>query len=375
MKLYARLFLSHLLVICVALLAVLLLSEALAPAFIRHHVEQMVTLIGPSGASLRPDLERGVRRTLNAALLASLPLALVVAALTALVSARRVVKSVELLRDGSHAIATGDYGRRLPEEGRDELTDVARHFNRMAAALEQVEQGRVELISNVAHELRTPLSALRGYAEAMRDGVMPPGAVSGAILRETAAMERLAQDLSLVSRVEAGAVELHPSDFAPGALLLDAHERFVGAYEERGVTLIRTDAEGLPQVTGDFERASQILANLLGNALRHTPRGGQVTLGTARSGGDVVFTVADTGSGISPEHLGRIFERFYRVDPARSRGEGSGVGLTIARGLATRMGGSLTAQSDFQSNSRGSTFTLTLLAAHSSRSAERFKET
>lgn len=361
MKLYARLFLSHLLVTCIALGAVLLISETLASAFIRHHVEQMVTLIGPDGASLRPDLERGVRRTLTSALLASLPLALVVAALTALFSARRVVKSVELLRDGSHALATGDYGRRLPEKGQDELTDVARHFNRMAGALQQVEQGRIELISNVAHELRTPLSALRGYAEAMSDGVMTPEAVSGAILRETAAMERLAQDLSMVSRVEAGAVELHPSDFAPAALLLDAYERFVGVYEERGVALIRVEGRALPPITADFERASQVLANLLGNALRHTPRGGQVTLGAEHRGGDVVFTVADTGSGILPEHQGRIFERFYRVDPARTRGDGSGVGLTIARGLATRMGGSLTVDS----SSQGSVFTLALLAAHS----------
>ncbi|WP_184134968.1 sensor histidine kinase [Deinococcus humi] len=359
MKLYPRLFLSHLLVICIALGAVLLISEVLASAFIRHHVEQMITLIGPDGASLRPDLERGVRRTLNAALLASLPLALVVAALTALYSARRVVRSVELLRDGSHAIATGDYERRLPEEGRDELTDVARHFNRMAAALQQVEQGRVELISNVAHELRTPLSALRGYAEAMKDGVMPPEAVSGAILRETAAMERLAQDLSVVSRVEAGAVELHSSDFAPAALIADAFERFAGAYEDRGVTLSASPEAALPQVTADFERASQILANLLGNALRHTPRGGQVTLGAEHRGGDMLFTVADTGSGIAPEHLERIFERFYRVDPARTRGDGSGVGLTIARGLATRMGGSLTVSS----SSQGSVFTLKLLVA------------
>ncbi|WP_338135042.1 sensor histidine kinase [Deinococcus psychrotolerans] len=347
--------------ICIALGAVLLISETLASAFIRHHVEQMVTLIGPDSASLRPDLERGVRRTLNSALLVSLPLALVVAALTALLSARRVVKSVELLRDGSHAIATGNYERRLPEEGRDELTDVARHFNRMAAALQQVEQGRVELISNVAHELRTPLSALRGYAEAMNDGVMTPEAVSGAILRETAAMERLAQDLSVVSRVEAGAVELHPSDFAPSALLIDAYERFLGVYEERGVSLVRLEGKTLPLVTADFERASQILANLLGNALRHTPSGGQVALGAEHRGGDVLFTVADTGSGILPEHQSRIFERFYRVDPARTRGDGSGVGLTIARGLATRMGGSLTVRS----SQAGSIFTLALLAAHS----------
>ncbi len=336
MKLYARLFLSHLLVILVALGAVLLLAELLSPAFVRHHVEQMVALIGPRGAGLRPDLERGVRATLTSVLLAAVPLALLASAVTALYSARRVVAGVALLRDGSHAIAAGDYRRRLPEAG------------------------RVELISTVAHELRTPLSTLRGYAEAMRDGVLAPEIASGAIVRETAAMERLARDLSLVSRVEAGAVELHLTDFAPGALLRTAVERFGSAYEEKGVRLSVQASEPLPHVTADFERASQVLANLLGNALRHTPSEGQVTLSAHLIHGSVAFGVRDSGGGIAPEHLGRVFERFYRVDPARTRGEGSGVGLTIARGLADRMGGALTATS----GPEGSAFTFTLLAAH-----------
>lgn len=365
MKLYTRLFLSHLLVIVIAVGAVLLLTELFAPAFVRHHVEQMVGLLGPDGASLRPDLERGVRRTLNSALLASIPLALLVAALAALFSARRVVHSVTLLRDGSHAIAAGDYRRRLPEEGRDELTDLARHFNRMAAALERVEQGRVELISNVAHELRTPLAALRGYAEALRDRVLAPEVASNAIVRETAAMERLVRDLSLVSRVEAGAVELHPTDFPASALLKNAQERFEGAAQDRGVHLAVQMEETLPAVTADFERASQVLANLLSNALRHTPSGGTVTLAARQTARLVTFEVQDTGSGIPAEHLDRIFERFYRVDPARTRGEGSGVGLTIARGLVERMGGTLTVQS----GPGGSTFSFTLLASHTARPA------
>ncbi|WP_102127940.1 sensor histidine kinase [Deinococcus planocerae] len=360
MKLYPRLFLSHLLVILIAVVAMLVLTELLAPAFVRHHVEQMVRLIGPDGASLRPDLERGMRRTLNSALLVSLPLALLVAALTALLSARRVVHSVTLLRDGSHAIAAGEYRRRLPEQGNDELTDLARHYNRMAGALERVEQGRIELISNVAHELRTPLAALRGYAEALRDRVLGPEVASDAIVRETAAMERLVRDLSLVSRVEAGAVELHPTDFHPADLLKSALERFEGAAQDRGVRLAVLPDEPLPNVTADFERASQVLANLLSNALRHTPGGGQVTLTARAENGLVTFGVRDTGSGIPGEHLDRIFERFYRVDPARTRGEGSGVGLTIARGLVERMGGTLTVTS----SSEGSTFTFTLLAAH-----------
>lgn len=360
MKLYPRLFLSHLLVIGIAVGAVLVLTELLAPTFVRHHVEQMVRLLGPAGANLRPDLERGVRGTLNSALFASIPLALVVAALTALFSARRVVRSVTLLRDGSHAIAAGEYRRRLPEEGSDELTDLARHYNRMAGALERVEQGRVELISNVAHELRTPLAALRGYAEALRDRVLAPEVASDAIVRETAAMERLVRDLSLVSRVEAGAVELHPTDVRPGGLLKASLERFEGAAQDRGIHLTVHTDEPLPLVTADFERTSQVLANLLSNALRHTPSGGQVTLAARAKDGTVTFEVRDTGSGIPEAHLDRIFERFYRVDPARTRGEGSGVGLTIARGLVERMGGTLTVTS----GPGGSTFSFTLLAAH-----------
>ena len=360
MRLFPRLFLAHLLVIGVALAALLLLAELLAPAFIRHHVEQMVALIGPDGVSLRPDLEQGVRRTLTSALIASVPLSLAVAALTALLSARRMVRGVALLRDGSHAIASGEYARRLPEEGRDELADLARHFNRMASALERVEQGRVELITNVAHELRTPLSALRGYAEALEDQVLAPESAARAIIRETVMMERLAQDLSLVSQVEAGAVELHLAAFDPSDVLTAAQVRFAGAAQVLGLRLELERGTPLPPVTGDQERTAQVLANLLSNALRHTPSGGVVMLSAQPQDEGVVFSVRDSGSGIAPEHLGRVFERFYRIAPARTRGEGSGVGLTIAKGLVERMGGTLTVES----SSKGSVFAFTLLAAH-----------
>ncbi|OLV17268.1 sensor histidine kinase [Deinococcus marmoris] len=362
MKLFSRLFLSHLLVIMVAVGALLIVTELLASALVRHHVEQMAALIGPTGASLRPDLELGMRNTLTSALLASVPLSLTVAALTALFSARQVMRSVVLLRDGSHAIAAGEYTLRLPEEGQDELTDLARHFNRMGRALEQVERGRVDLITNVAHELRTPLGALRGYAEALEDQVMAPATASQAILREMRALERLARDLSLVSKVEAGAVELRLSTFEPKEVLLTARTRFEGAAEEFGLRLALELSSPLPPVTGDVERTSQILANLLSNALRHTPSGGQVTLSARQQGAAVRFEVRDTGPGIAPEHLSCVFERFYRANAARTRGEGegSGVGLTIARGLAERMGGTLTATS----SSAGSVFAFTLLVAH-----------
>ncbi|GAA5513029.1 adaptive-response sensory-kinase SasA [Deinococcus carri] len=359
MRLFPRLFLGHLLVILVALIALFLVVEVSAPSFYRHHVEQMTALIGPEGRALRPDLERGMRRTLHSALLAALPFAVGVAALTASLTSRRIVHSVRLLSEGSQALAAGQYARRLPETGRDELADLAHNFNVLARSLERVEQDRVALIGNVGHELRAPLAALRGYTEALTDGVMTPEQAAPALRREVRAMARLASDLGLVSRVEAGRVDLHPTPFSARTLLAAALERFGDAYGERGVTLVVPEACPAPQVRADFERALQVLSNLLSNALRHTPPGGRVTLTVQEAGGQVKFAVQDTGSGIPAEHLGRIFERFYRADPARTRGEGSGVGLTIARGLVEQMGGHM----GVTSGGGGSTFTFTLPGA------------
>ena len=356
MKLFPRLFLGHLLVVLTALAALFVVAELLAPSFYRHYVEQMAALIGPEGRALRPDLEQGMRSTLTSALLASIPFAVLVALGTAWATSRRIVRSVRLLQDGSQALAAGQYARRLPEAGRDELADLARNFNRMAGALERVEQDRVALIGDVGHELRTPLAALRGYVEALADGILTPEQASPAIRREVRAMERLASDLSLVSRVEAGKVDLHPTAFDAARLLAAAEERFRSAFEERGVSLETREDGPASSVHADFERSLQVLSNLLSNALRHTPEGGSVRVTVRAADEAVEFAVRDTGSGIPPEHLPHVFERFWRGDPARRRGEGSGVGLTIARGLVEQMGGTLRAES----GPGGSTFTFTL---------------
>lgn len=343
MKLFPRLFLGHLLVMFIALAVLFVVVELIAPSFYRHHVEQMVALIGPRGQDLSADLERGMRSTVTNALLASIPLAVLAAAVTAYVTSRRIVRSVQVLKEGSQALASGQYDRRLAQEGRDEFSDLAHNFNVMAESLARVEQDRVALIGNVGHELRTPLAALRGYTEALDDGVLPPEQASPAIRREVRAMERLAADLSLVSRVEAGRVELHRTRFGAAQLLEAAAERFGSAYAERDVRLVVNAADVL--VVADFERSLQVLSNLLSNAVRYTPAGGTVTLSARRDGPFVRFAVEDTGSGIPDEHLPRVFERFYRVDAARSRGEGSGVGLTISRGLVEQMGGRIAVES------------------------------
>lgn len=187
---------------------------------------------------------------------------------------------------------------------------------------------------------------------------MIPEHAAQSISREIGAMDRLVRDLSLVSRVEAGKVELHLKAVDPHALLQVVRERFATPFEEKGVQLQVTEAV-LPNIRADEERTLQVLTNLLGNALRYTPAGGNVTVNAQPVGQFLHFSVVDSGAGIPAEHLPRIFERFYRADPARSRSEsGSGVGLTIAKGLVEAMGGRMNVSSGA---GRGSTFSFTLL--------------
>ncbi|PZA06132.1 MULTISPECIES: cell wall metabolism sensor histidine kinase WalK [unclassified Meiothermus] len=360
---FTRLFLTHLLAALVAVVALLGFAEWLAPRFYQKHIEQMAAAMGPQGPDLHADLERGLRSTLTAAWLASLPLAGLLAAGTAWVVSRRVSHSVRLLARGSREIAQGHYRNRLKVQGHDELASLAQDFNRMAEALERVEQSRIELIGSVAHELRTPLAGLQGYAEALADGVLPPEQAADRIRHEVRAMRRLVEDLSLVSRVEAGAVEIRPQALDPAEALRQAAERFALAFREQGVALELELPAQLPAVRADPERLQQVLSNLLSNALRHTPPGGEVGLKAEPARGGVRFSVRDTGPGIPPEHQARVFERFYRVDPARSRQEGgSGVGLTVARGLVEAMGGNMGLESEV---GHGSTFWFTLPPARS----------
>ena len=349
MKLFYRLFLSHLLVVLIAEAAVYVLVEFFAPRFFAEHVARMVHMVEMMGMgpmmseSLRVDLENGLSATLTSALWVSLPLSALIAAGTAYAVSRRLARTANMLAAGSRRMARGDYRLRLPVEGRDELAELAGHFNDLAAALERVEQSRVELIGNVAHELRTPLAALQGYAEAAADGVMPPEAVARAINREVAAMRRLVEDLSLVSRVEAGAVELELAEHDAAALVRAAHDRFASAFASKGVRLrLELPGAALPPVRADAGRTDQVLANLLANALRHTPAGGEVVLRLDAHGAFARVCVCDTGPGIPEAYRQRVFERFFRLDAARSRGTGgSGVGLTVSKGLVEAMGGEL----------------------------------
>jgi histidine kinase len=273
---------------------------------------------------------------------------------------REILRPLRQLARGTQRIAAGHYDERVIVSASDELADVATSFNQMAAALETVEQQRITLIGNVAHELRTPLAGLEGYLEGLLDGVLPsdPETIS-AMQHEVRRLRRLVGDLQQLSRVEAGQTALRIEQVD----LLELARRVVAQLRpqllgQRLEVVVETRDEPL-LIWADPDRIAQLLINLIGNAIRYTPEDSRITVRLTAADGRAQVAVEDTGIGIPPDALPYIFERFYRVDPSRSRSSGgSGIGLTIARHLAWAMGGELTAAS--AGPGQGSTFILSL---------------
>jgi len=230
----------------------------------------------------------------------------------------------------------------------------------MAASLQRAEDTRRQLLADVAHELRNPLATIESYVEALADGVIPANEENWAAIRsETSRLNRLVDDLREVARAEAHQLDLEPVPTDPAALVQEAVRAAGPSYAAKGVGLELDAPANLPELRVDRERLAEVLANLLANALRHTPRGGSVTAWVRQDARVLAITIADTGEGIAPEHLDRIFERFYRIDPARSRASGgTGIGLAIVRAIVEAHGGTVTASSE--GIGRGATFTVRL---------------
>jgi two-component system sensor histidine kinase BaeS len=247
------------------------------------------------------------------------------------------------LIEAAGRVEEGNYGARVDERGPGEVRALARAFNAMSARLEANEEERRRLLADVSHELRTPLSVIRGNLEGMLDGLYPVDAAHlDVILEETRVLERLVEDLRTLSLAESGALRLHrePTDLA--ALLREVAAAHQAQADAAGVTLdVRVDGE-LPSIDLDPARTRQVVGNLVANALRYTPAGGEVMLSAEKDGERVVVEVADTGPGIGSEAIGRIFDRFYRSADS----PGSGLGLPIARSLVIAHGGEISASSE-----------------------------
>jgi histidine kinase len=310
--------------------------------------------------SIDPALRPNFQQALVSALIVAALAATMAGLAASLMLAREILRPLHQLGEGSRRIASGRYAERIEIPQSDELAAVAHSFNQMAEALEQIEQQRVAMIGNVAHELRTPLSGLEGYLEGLIDGVLPNDSESfSAMQHEVRRLRRLVEDLQTLSRVEAGQVSLRPERFDLCALAQRIVTQLQPQAMGQGLS-ISAEAPPTPiEAFADPDRAAQILINLVGNAIRYTPEPGSIRVTVERTATAVQITVHDTGVGIPPEALPYVFERFYRVDPSRSRASGgSGIGLTIARHLAWAMGGEIIPSS--RGRGKGSSFSLTL---------------
>lgn len=288
------------------------------------------------------------------AFLARVSATLWIATLTALAAAlviggllfNSIVAPLRRLTIASQSIAEGDLSARAPVRGQDEVAQLAASFNQMAESLAQAEEARQNQTADIAHELRTPLTVLQGTLEAMLDGVYSTDRENlRAALAQTRTIYRLVDDLRLLALADAGQLRLRKIPLDLGAFLREVVEAHQPRAQERKLALVLEAPSALPTVPADRERLAQVMGNLLSNALRYVPRGGRITVQVMDQGEAVIVAVADDGPGAPAEDLPRLFERFWRGDPARRRATGgSGLGLSIARHIVEAHGGRIWAE-------------------------------
>jgi len=315
-------------------------------------------LVTGAAPELGPQEVQYLARTSRSSLYAALAATAIALVLGALL-ARAFTRPVRELTAATHALARGDLAQHVPVRSQDELGDLAASFNQMSADLARANALRRQMTADIAHDLRTPLTVIAGYLESMRDGVLKPSqARFETMYTEARHLQHLVEDLRTLSLADAGELSLDRQPTQPRALL----DRLVAAYRHRagqqGVEL-RVQAEpDLPEIHVDPERMVQVLGNLIGNALRYTPEGGQIVLSARAQARAVQLVVADAGAGISPEDLPHVFDRFYRGDASRQQQGGeSGLGLAITKSIVEAHGGSIGVESE---PGTGTTFTIAL---------------
>lgn len=356
LRLSARMFVSYALVAVVGAAVSFVTVRLLAPHLFDNRMGMMGAGSGMMNGTRSSSVHSAFTSALNTALVVGLLASVAAAAVVALAVTRRLLRPLEAVRTATKEIAAGRYEASVPLPSEPELAELASDVNSLANALADTETRRTRLLGEVAHEMRTPLTSLDGYVEGMIDGVFTADAETLASLSaEVRRLHRLADDLSTLSRTEERRLEVHLVEADLAELARTAAARLTPQFDDAGVTLTVAAASPLP-VRADPDRITQALTNLLGNALLATPAGGSVTVAAQPSGDDAEAVVTDTGVGLAPDETERIFERFYRASGQQRRSGGSGIGLTIARGIARAHGGDITASS--AGRGRGATFTL-----------------
>ena len=363
MGMRGRLLLAQTLVLLAGGATTWVVASVVGPPLFREHLHQ-------AGVEHNSNEQFHAEQAYQHATALSIAVAITVAASTAFVVtaylSRRLQHSIAELSQAAAAIAEGHYDIRLaPPQLGDEFENLAGSFNQMAQRLQSVESTRRRMFGDLAHEIRTPVAVLEAYLEAVEDGVKTLDPQTIAMLREqTGRLVRFAADAGALAQAEESHTAIARGPVDTAELLTALKAAFADRYAAKAVAL-HTEADDTAPIWADRQRLTQVLGNLLDNALRHTPAGGHVTLTATRRGPEVAFTVTDDGDGIPAGHLPHVFERFYRADSARDRGHGgSGIGLAIAKALTEAHGGRISAAS--RGPGQGTTFTVAVPVASQS---------
>lgn len=311
------------------------------------------------GRRFEPNTAAGnFEDTVKTSLLVGVISGTLLAMLVGVVLARQLIRPIKTLTAASHKLAAGELGYQVTPKTKDEIGELTEAFNHMSRDLAHAHQLRQQMTADIAHDIRTPLTVIAGYTEGLSDGKMTPSVGTFTVMHEQVQLlQHLLDDLRTLSLTDAGELTLNKQRIDPRALLERTAVTYLHQAEQHQIAL-RVDAPSdLPLVNVDVERMVQVLNNLVGNALRHTPDQGKVTLIGKVENGRVVLQVFDTGNGIAAQDLPNVFERFYRVDDARQRTDGhsTGLGLAIAKAIVEAHGGQISVISKLD---QGTTFTI-----------------
>jgi len=285
---------------------------------------------------------------INITLLYGALIGAVIALFLGIFLSRTITRPIRELTQATHAVSQGNLSQQVPVRTKDELGNLANAFNKMSSELSRSVNARKQMTADIAHELRTPLSLILGHAEAVHDGILPPTKENFEIIREEATrLEHLVNDLRTLSLADAGELSINPQTIEPGALLREVASLYQFQTQKKKIRLDLDIVPHLPPLEVDPGRMTQVITNILDNAMRHTPEGGNITLSAKQAGNTIELSIKDSGPGLPKEEADRIFERFYRVDASRQREDGgSGLGLAIAKSIVQAHNGQLSTESE-----------------------------
>lgn len=353
LNLHYRLFVSHMMVMVIGLAGFATISRFSSVRLFTRHLDSL-EISGALLRSVRADVRLGFEAAWVYSSLLALGVGAIAAALLSYWVAYRINHSLVELEQVAYRLANGHLEERAPVSAIPELARLGRSLNQMVAALEDAELRRREMVTDLSHEMRTPLTIIRGYLEEIdSDRLQPTPEIRRRLLNETKRIERLVNNLLDLSKVESGSLSLSPQVLPLRPLLVALAERFAEQLVEDGPTLGVDCASDLPCLWADSDRTEQILVNLVGNAIRYTQQG-NITLSAWPDQSRVWIAVSDTGHGLSAQDLPHVFDRFWRSAESRTRHSGgTGIGLTITRQLVELQGGEIFVESQL---GKGTTF-------------------